>query len=134
MDLTGRTHKNTDKFERYDSFLTGWAMDKRRYQEQGQPPIVVFVCADEEMARSFCVAADRNLRAKRESRSGGKGLVQHPGRERVFFVAEMDAHQGQLVAYRLPATPNAIGPVEPEVARLFDPRLLGHSGPVGTQG
>jgi hypothetical protein len=102
-------------------------MEKRRYQEQGQPPIVVFVCADEEMARSFCQAADRHLRAKRESRNGGEGTVQYPGRERVFFLAEMDAHQEELVAYRLPAAPNAYGPVEPEQARIFDPRLLSHS-------
>jgi hypothetical protein len=124
MDLTGRAHKNTDKFERYDSSRPAWAMDERRYQEQGQRPIVVFVCAAEEMARSFCLAADRHVQAKREPRNAGDGVVQYPGRERVFFVAEMDAHQGELVAYRLSAPSSKSPDAGVEAVTLFDRSLL----------
>jgi DNA-binding transcriptional ArsR family regulator len=54
------------KLERYDHFLTGWAVHTRRYGRRLEAlPLVVFVCRDRARARECARRADPLLRASR---------------------------------------------------------------------
>ena len=106
LDRTFRPTKNIDKFERYDHMISGWCNLKHRY------------------AKALRLASPGRVRVPRPGerqgglpRGGPRGdrgsclrwrvreRVDYPGRERMFFVAERDIHEGRLVGYALPAHP-----------------------------
>jgi hypothetical protein len=94
------------KLERYDHFISGWSLHTRRYGRQlGEPPFVVFVCRDAARARECARRADAVLTACRAYNGEYPAEWQYPGRERILFVAERDAHEGRLVAYGVDALP-----------------------------
>jgi hypothetical protein len=107
------------KLERYDHFLAGWSMHTRRYGSRGNAtPIVVFVCRDRARARALALCADAVLRACRAYAGEYPFDWEYPGRERIVFAAERDAHEGSLAAYAVP-------PLPPDVRELRahgDPR------------
>lgn len=99
-DRTRRIDKNFDKFIRYDAFLTAWW----RHTEIGRraaPPFVLFVCQDEEQRDIFVEAADVHLRGRHWHPDLDPGDYSYPGRQRLLFAAERDAHAGRPVAVRL---------------------------------
>jgi len=94
------------KLERYDHFLAGWSSHVRRYSRPGgEPPLVVFVCRDRSRARECARRADRVLTACRAYAGEYPHDWEYPGRERIMFVAERDAHEGQLRAWSVPRLP-----------------------------
>ncbi len=105
LDLTERVSYNVPKFKRYDTFLSGWWGELRRYQQIGTRPIVVFVCAGAEVARAYALAADEALQGS----VGVTGTPAHeryyPAREHVFFADEADIYTGDLTVLALPALP-----------------------------
>lgn len=106
LDRTFKPSKNIDKFERYDHMLSGWVLHKDRYAKYlPDPPIVIFICRDQSNAKEFCRAADPVVTAALAY--GGEYAAEwpYPARERMFFVAERDAHSGRLVGYALPTLP-----------------------------
>jgi hypothetical protein len=106
LDRTFKPSRNIDKFERYDHMLAGWSLHKDRYTKcLPDPPLVVFICRDRSNAKEFCRAADPVVTAAHAH--GGEYTAEwpHPARERMFFVAERDAHEGRLVGYALPPEP-----------------------------
>lgn len=94
------------KIERYDHFLAGWCVRLNRYARPGaEAPLVVFVCRDRSRARECARHADGVLSACRAYAGEYPADWQYPGRDRVVFAAERDAHEGQLCAWGLPRLP-----------------------------
>jgi hypothetical protein len=94
------------KLERYDHFLGGWSAHLDRYRRPGaELPLVVFVCRDRTRARECARRADRVLTACRAYAGEYPCDWEYPGRERIAFVAERDAHEGQLCAWGVPRLP-----------------------------
>ncbi len=94
------------KLKRYDHFLAGWCVHLGRYMSPGaELPFVVFVCRDRSRARECARQADRVLTACRAYAGEYPSDWQYPGRERVAFAAERDAHEGNLCVWRVPRLP-----------------------------
>jgi hypothetical protein len=94
------------KLERYDHFLAGWSLHTTRYGRRAEAvPVVVFVCRDRARARECARRADSVLRACRAYAGEYPLDWEYPGRERIVFVAERDAHEGLLCAYGVPRLP-----------------------------
>jgi hypothetical protein len=70
-----------------------------------RPSIVVFICRDQANAKEFCRAADPVVTAAHAYGGELPGDWPYPARERMFFVAERDVHEGRLDGYALPALP-----------------------------
>ena len=97
------------KLERYDHLVSGWSVHTGRYGRQlGAPPLVVFVCRDRARARECARRADAVLTACRAYNGEYPADWQYPGRERILFAAERDAHEGRLCAY-------GVDPLPPQV-------------------
>ena len=98
--------RDARKLERYDHFLAGWSLHTPRYGRRAEAlPVVVFVCRDRARARECARRADSVLRACRAYAGEYPLHWQYPGRERILFVAERDAHEGLLRAYGVPRMP-----------------------------
>jgi hypothetical protein len=67
--------------------------------------LVVFVCRDRPNAKEFCRAADPLVTAAHAYGGEYPNEWTYPGRERMFFVAERDDHDGRAMGYALPALP-----------------------------
>ncbi len=94
------------KLERYDHFLAGWSVHTRRYGRRAQAvPVVVFVCRDRTRARECARSADGLLCACRAYAGEYPLEWEYPGRERIVFVAERDAHEGLLDGFGIPRVP-----------------------------
>jgi hypothetical protein len=100
------TGRAAGKLERYDHFLAGWSVHTRRYgQRRCATPLVVFVCRDRARARECTRRADAMLTACRAYAGEYPADWEYPGRERILFVAERDAHEGYLHGYGVPRLP-----------------------------
>jgi len=94
------------KLQRYDHFLAGWSLHTPRYGSRAEAaPLVVFVCRDRARARACAMRADEILRACRAYAGEYPIDWEYPGRERILFVSERDAHEGLLRAYGVPRLP-----------------------------
>ena len=94
------------KLERYDHFLAGWSAHFERYSRPGaELPLVVFVCRDRSRARECARRADRVLTACRAYAGEYPFDWEYPGRERIVYVSERDAHEGLLCAWGVPRLP-----------------------------
>ncbi|HXP98774.1 MAG TPA: replication-relaxation family protein [Solirubrobacteraceae bacterium] len=94
------------KLERYDHFLAGWSTGLRRYARSGAAlPLVVFVCRDRARARECARRADGVLTACRAYAGEYPSDWEYPGRERVVFASERDAHEGLLRAWGVARLP-----------------------------
>jgi len=106
LDRTFKPAKNVDKFERYDHMISGWCTLKDRYAKHcTAPPLVIFVCRDQANAKEFCRAADPVVTAGHAYGGEYASEWDYPGRQRMLFVAERDAHEGNMAAYALPSLP-----------------------------
>jgi hypothetical protein len=65
----------------------------------------VFVCADAAAATAAARLADATLTASQAYPGEDPRDWPRPGRQRIFFVAERDVHEGRLQALRVPALP-----------------------------
>jgi hypothetical protein len=113
--------------ERYDHLICGWATRASRYRRrESSLPAAVFVCRDAARARACARQADLVLTACRAYAGDYPFDWEYHGRERIFFVAERDVHEGGLQAYRVPRLPPAVrvdaAGGEP-AARAADPEL-----------
>jgi hypothetical protein len=100
------TGRAAGKLERYDHLLAGWSVHTTRYGHRlGGPPSVVFVCRDRARARECGRRADPLLTACRAYAGEYPTDWEYPGRERILFVAERDAHEGVLRGYGVPRLP-----------------------------
>lgn len=127
------------KLERYDHFLSGWSAHTRRYGERGKAEArVVFVCRDRARARRCAIAADPILCACRAYAGEYPLAWDYPGRRRILFAAERDAHDGLLGAYRVARLPPAIRATETSdaphalEATALAAEILAASGLTGT--
>jgi hypothetical protein len=94
------------KLERYDHFLTGWALHTRRYGRRLEAvPVVVFVCRDRTRARECARRADPLLRACRAYAGDYPFDWDYRGRASILFAAERDVHEGLSCAYGVPRLP-----------------------------
>ena len=94
------------KLERYDHFLTGWSTKVARYTRAGvKLPLIVFVCRDRSRARECARHADRILTACRAYAGEYPADWEYPGRRRVLYASERDAHEGLLCAWGVPHLP-----------------------------
>jgi hypothetical protein len=105
LDRTGRPSSNGEKFRRYDALITAWSMSHRRYTALGEPPVVVFVVEDGERAVQFLRSADNVITGRLGKWGTPEAGWAALGRRRIFFVSEIDAHQGTLRALRLSEHP-----------------------------
>ncbi len=97
VELDDRLPEGTGaaKLERYDHFLAGWSTELARYARPGATlPLVVFVCRDRARARECARRADAVLTASRAYAGEYPSQWEYPGRERVVFASERDAHEG----------------------------------------
>jgi len=100
------TARAAGKLERYDHFLAGWSVHTRRYGSRGRAaPVVVFVCRDRARARECARRADAVLSACRAYAGEYPADWEYPGRARILFAAERDAHEGLLHGYGVPRLP-----------------------------
>jgi Replication-relaxation len=102
LDRTRRPTKNIDKLHRYDAFLTGWWSLTDRYGHLPQPPVLIFVCPDEDQAISLMRTADREVTGRHARPGAAVETWSSPGRERMLFVAEPDVHDSLGRAWALP--------------------------------
>jgi hypothetical protein len=94
------------KLERYDHFLTGWALHTRRYGRRVEAvPIVVFVCRDRTRARECARRADPLLKACRAYAGDYPFEWDYRGRASILFASERDIHEGLACAYGVPRLP-----------------------------
>jgi hypothetical protein len=94
------------KLERYDHFLAGWSTHIKRYARPvAELPLVVFVCRDRTRAHECARRADSVLTACRAYAGEYPCDWHYPGRERIVFAAERDAHEGLLGAWGIPRLP-----------------------------
>jgi hypothetical protein len=103
-DRTTRVDKNYEKFRRYDAFLAWW-WRHTPYADHGEPPWVLFVCQDENHRDKFLAAADHDLTGRLWHPSATPSENHYPGRRRILFACEADAHADVLEAHRLPGFP-----------------------------
>jgi hypothetical protein len=125
LDRTFKPAKNIDKFERYDHMISGWCGLKDRYGKHCTSPLVVFVCRDRANAKEFCRAAEPVVTAAHAYGGEYPSEWAYPGRERMFFVAERDVHDGRLAGYALPELPPDVRSVVADgdrTARACHPR------------
>jgi hypothetical protein len=88
--------------------------------------LVVFVCRDHSRARECARHADTVLTACRAYPGEYPSEWEYPGRQRIFFAAERDVHEGMTRGY-------GVQPLPPEVraslahgdprARVAEPEL-----------
>jgi hypothetical protein len=78
--------------------------------ERDDPPWVLFVCQDDEHRDRFLAAADHELTGRLWHPSAATDQRHYPGRRRMLFATEADAHAGVLQARRVPATRPATQP------------------------
>ena len=98
-----------NKLERYDHFLSGWAEQTSRHRSGGAAVAwIVFVCRDRRRARECARRADLVLCACRAYPGDFPQTWEYPGRRRILFAAERDAHEGLLGAWTVPPLPPAI--------------------------
>jgi hypothetical protein len=94
------------KLERYDHFLAGWSTHLERYtQAGGALPLVVFISRDRSRARECARQADRVLTACRAYPGEYPSEWDYPGRERIAFASERDAHESSLCSWGVPRLP-----------------------------
>jgi hypothetical protein len=94
------------KLERYDHFLAGWSVNLGVFAAGGSEMLtVVFVCRDSSRARDCARQADRVLTACRAYAGEYPKDWEYPGRKRILFVAERDAHEGLLRGWCVPGLP-----------------------------
>jgi hypothetical protein len=105
-DRSVRRGQNLNKLRAYDAMFNGWGSALGCYRQR--LPIVIFICTDERQVLAHLVAADRELTgwvaglaAKQEDRV-------YVGRQRTWFVTELDVHRGSLRAWRVPDIPPAV--------------------------
>ncbi len=111
--------RDARKLERYDHFLAGWSLHTPRYGKRAEAvPLVAFVCRDRARARECARHADTVIRACRAYAGEYPLDWEYPGRERIVFVAERDAHEGLLRAFGVPRLP----PEVRVIAAHGDPR------------
>jgi hypothetical protein len=109
LDDRPPTGRAAAKLERYDHFLAGWSLHTARYGARRKAlPMVVFVCRDRARARDCARRADAELRASRAYAGEYPCDWEYPGRDRVLYVAERDAHEGLLRGYGVPRLPPAV--------------------------
>jgi len=99
------------KLERYDHFLSGWRAHTARYGERSREHtdcLVIFVCRDRATARRCAERADGAMTACQAYAGEYPVDWLYPGRERVLFAAERDAHEGMLCAYGVHPLPPAV--------------------------
>jgi hypothetical protein len=115
----------TAALERYDHMLAGWWSQTHA----GEPPRVVFVCADAASAAAAARLADATLTASQAYPGEDPRDWPRPGRERIFLVAERDLHEGRLHGLRVPALPPSLRAGErlaaPHAAELVVPNPPG---------
>jgi hypothetical protein len=104
-DRTGRPSKNNKKFAAYDAMFNGWGQGLSGYQQH--LPIVIFVCMDERSVLTHLAAADRELTGWVAGLVGKLEDRVYIGRQRTWFVNEIDVHLGSLRAWRVPDVPPA---------------------------
>jgi protein involved in plasmid replication-relaxation len=105
LDLTARPSYNREKFLAYDAFLCGWSLAHPRYRAQGTRPAVLFVAPSNHAALACAQEADALMTGRLGAMGSPAEHWYYPGRDHVFFVAEMDVHHGGLSALALPAQP-----------------------------
>jgi hypothetical protein len=104
-DRSGRPSKNLKKFAAYDAMFNGWGQALNGYQQH--LPIVIFVCMNERSVLGHLVAADRELTGWVAGLVGKLEDRVYYGRQRIWFVTEIDIHRGSLRAWRVPDLPPA---------------------------
>jgi Replication-relaxation/TraM recognition site of TraD and TraG len=104
-DRTGRPSKNSKRFAAYDAFFNGWGHALKGYQQH--LPIVIFICLNERSVLSHLAAADRELTGWVAGLVGKLEDRVYNGRQRIWFVTEIDIHRGSLRAWRVPDLPPA---------------------------
>jgi hypothetical protein len=112
----------------YDAFLTAWWRATDHHGRiRREPGAVIFVCADGDAARRYSEAADKEMTGVVLAAGRGSERSSYPGRSRIYFCAESDAHQRTTRAYGLPGLPPALrqklATNGPDRARALEPRL-----------
>ncbi|HEY2437980.1 MAG TPA: replication-relaxation family protein, partial [Solirubrobacteraceae bacterium] len=106
LDDRLRSPRATAKLERYDHFISGWALHTKRYGRRQQAnPLLVFVCRDRTRARDCARAADGVLKACRAYAGEYPFDWNYPARESILFASERDIHEGLSRAYGVPRLP-----------------------------
>jgi hypothetical protein len=127
-DRTRRVDKNFEKFRRYDAFLCWW-WRWTSYGSDSEPPMVIFVCQDIEHCELFLKAADHELTGHHWRPSETPVPEHFIGRRKIVFATEADMHDGDAVAYRVPAYPPGVLRRDDEDALFRRGRLPGRTDP-----
>jgi hypothetical protein len=121
-DRTNRVDRNYEKFRRYDAFLAWW-WRHTPLVDRGEPPWVLFVCQNEAQRDKFLGAADGDLTGHLWHPSAGASEQHYPGRRRILFACEADAHAGVFEARRVPGYPPAHACRRGQLAQIRRVRL-----------
>lgn len=125
-------HGDIGWLERFDHLVSGWWRSVPRYARLGTPPLVVVLCADAARAEERARSADTLLRSTLARIGEDPGTWDRPGRARIHFAAEIDAHAGSLAALRVPQLPpdlRADSSDEPLRVELLAPRSAAQPRP-----
>jgi hypothetical protein len=122
----------TAKLERYDHFLTGWALHMVRYGSGAtRSPVVVFICRDRSRASECARRADGVLCACRAYAGDHPHNWEHPARARMFFVAERDIHERSLWGWAVPPLPPPLRLAEDDETAWGEATAVGLELPLG---
>jgi hypothetical protein len=133
LDRARSAASSEERLRRYDGLISGWASLLERYRALGTPPVVVFVCEDEQRRDKLVRIADKAVTARLAKAGADEAEWPCPGRKGMFFAVERDVHMGSLEAVQLPEHPPAVRmklsgkpgrACRPWRVHVIEPRLL----------
>jgi hypothetical protein len=133
LKVDRQARKDGAKFAAYDAFITAWSVPTSRYQKVADPPVVVFVCEDQPLARAFVPAADEQVTGRLITLKAPADQWAFPGRERMYFCCDRDIHEGGLRAWQLPrfrltvASSSVRSAPAPQPAQLIAAEVIGRA-------
>jgi hypothetical protein len=133
LDRAGSRAASEERLRRYDGLLSGWAGVLDRYKTLGTPPVVLFICEDEDAVMKLIRIADKVVSARLAKPGTEETEWPHPGRRGMYFALERDIHLGSLEALQLPELPPDLRvrmhgrkarACHPRRVHLIEPRLI----------
>jgi hypothetical protein len=87
------------KFRRYDNLICWWWRESE-LALGFEPPLVLFVCQDDEQRETFIDVADREPTGHLWQPSDDASDHDYAARARILFASEVDMHAGEPIAWR----------------------------------
>lgn len=138
-DRTRRPNKQTDRWRRYDHFLTdGWR--STRYATHGSEPALVYILAADSLLPTFLREADKHLTGWTGPHGAAAEEGTYPGRDQIAFTSRQRLDAGNWAMEQVPPLPPDVRggdrfarrTIDFPIMQLFATRPRGHQ-PTGVR-